>query len=68
MGCIINLNAALAFYKDVVQIITNTKENTMSLAKFLTKDTNKIAEKMEIVLDILENKEDILRSYVISLA
>lgn len=61
VGCITNLNAALLFYKDVVQIITNTKENTMSLEKFLTE--NNMEENMKIVFEILENKDKIIESY-----
>ncbi|WP_394966623.1 PD-(D/E)XK nuclease family protein [uncultured Helicobacter sp.] len=61
VGCITNLNAALLFYKDVVQIITNTKENTMSLEKFLTE--NNMEENMKIVFEILENKDKIMESY-----
>ncbi|TLD82095.1 hypothetical protein LS68_003615 [Helicobacter sp. MIT 05-5293] len=64
VGCITNLNTALAFYKDVVQIITNTKENTtMSLAKFLTKDTNNMKYQLEIVWDIFGMKEEICKEY-----
>lgn len=64
VGCITNLNAALLFYKDVVQIITNTKENTMSLEKFLTENKeNNMQENMEIVFEILENHESILDKY-----
>ncbi|WP_395148532.1 PD-(D/E)XK nuclease family protein [uncultured Helicobacter sp.] len=64
VGCITSLNAALLFYKDVVQIITNTKENTMSIENFLTdnKDNN-MQENMEIVFEILENKDKIIESY-----
>ena len=64
VGCITNLNAALLFYKDVVQIITNKKENTMNIAKFLTdnKDNN-MQENMEIVFEILENQNEIIESY-----
>lgn len=61
VGCITNLNAALLFYKDVVQIITNTKENTMSIEKFLTE--NNMEENMKIVFEILENKDKIMESY-----
>ena len=64
VGCITHLNSALYFYKDVVQIITNTKENTMSVVKFLTdnKDNN-MQENMEIVFEILEKKDKIMESY-----
>ena len=64
VGCITHLNSALYFYKDVVQIITNTKENTMNIAKFLTdnKDNN-MQENMEIVFEILENQNEIIESY-----
>ncbi|WP_276953270.1 PD-(D/E)XK nuclease family protein [Helicobacter rodentium] len=61
VGCITNLNAALLFYKDVVQIITNKKENTMSLEKFLTE--NNMEENMKIVFEILKNKDKIMESY-----
>ena len=64
VGCITNLNAALLFYKDVVQIITKTKENTMSVAKFLTdKKDNTMQENMEIVFEIIKNKDKIIESY-----
>lgn len=64
VGCITNLNAALLFYKDVVQIITKTKENTMSIENFLTdnKDNN-MQENMGIVFEILKKKESILDKY-----
>ena len=64
VGCITHLNSALYFYKDVVQIITNTKENTMNIAKFLTdnKDNN-MQENMGIVFEILENQNEIIESY-----
>ena len=64
VGCITHLNSALYFYKDVVQIITNKKENTMNIAKFLTdnKDNN-MQENMEIVFEILENQNEIMESY-----
>ena len=64
VGCITHLNSALYFYKDVVQIITKTKENTMNIAKFLTdnKDNN-MQENMEIVFEILEKKDKIMESY-----
>ena len=61
IGCITHLNSALYFYKDVVQIITNTKENTMSLEKFLTE--NNMEENMKIVYEILKNKDKIMESY-----
>ena len=61
VGCITNLNAALLFYKDVVQIITKTKENTMSLEKFLT--DNNMEENMKIVYEILKKKDEIIKSY-----
>ena len=61
VGCITNLNAALLFYKDVVQIITKTKENTMSLEKFLTE--NNMEENMKIVYEILKKKDEIIKSY-----
>lgn len=63
VGCITNLNSALYFYKDVVQIITNTKENTMSLEKFLTENKENMQENMEIVFEILKNKDKIIESY-----
>lgn len=64
VGCITNLNAALLFYKDVVQIITNKKENTMSIAGFLTNNKdNNMQENMEIVFEILENQNEIMESY-----
>ena len=53
VGCITNLNAALLFYKDVVQIITNKKENTMSIENFLTDNKENMQENMEIVFEIL---------------
>ena len=61
VGCITNLNAALLFYKDVVQIITNTKENTMSIEHFLT--DNNMEENMKIVYEILKKKDKIIESY-----
>ena len=63
VGCITSLNAALLFYKDVVQIITKTKENTMSVAKFLTDNKENIQENMEIAFEILKNMENIIESY-----
>lgn len=63
VGCITNLNAALLFYKDVVQIITKTKENTMSVVKFLTENKENMQENMEIVFEILEDRENIIESY-----
>ena len=63
VGCITSLNAALLFYKDVVQIITNTKENTMSIEKFLTDNKENIQENMKIAFEILENKDKIIESY-----
>ena len=61
VGCITNLNAALLFYKDVVQIITKTKENTMSLEKFLT--DNNMEENMKIVFEIVKKKDEIIELY-----
>ena len=61
VGCITNLNAALLFYKDVVQIITKTKENTMSIEHFLTE--NNMEENMKIVFEILKKKDKIIKSY-----
>lgn len=64
VGCITHLNSALYFYKDVVQIVTKTKENTMSVAKFLTdKKDNTMQENMEIVFEIIKNKDKIIESY-----
>ncbi|MCI7710718.1 MAG: PD-(D/E)XK nuclease family protein [Helicobacter sp.] len=63
VGCITSLNAALLFYKDVVQIITNTKENTMSIEKFLTDNKENMQENMKIAFEILENKDKIIESY-----
>lgn len=63
VGCITHLNSALYFYKDVVQIITKTKENTMSVAKFLTDNKENMQENMEIVFEILEDRENIIESY-----
>lgn len=63
VGCITSLNAALSFYKDVVQIITNTKENTMSLAKHLTKDKDNMKYQLEIIWDIFDMKEEICEEY-----
>ncbi|TLE07693.1 PD-(D/E)XK nuclease family protein [Helicobacter bilis] len=63
VGCITNLNAALLFYKDVVQIITNTKENTMSIENFLTDNKENMQENMEIAFEILKNRENIIESY-----
>ena len=63
VGCITHLNSALYFYKDVVQIITKTKENTMSVAKFLTDNKENMQENMGIVFEILENKDKIIESY-----
>ncbi|EEO24802.1 MULTISPECIES: PD-(D/E)XK nuclease family protein [Helicobacter] len=64
VGCITHLNSALYFYKDVVQIITNKKENTMNIAKFLTdnKDNN-MQENMGIVFEILKKRGSILDKY-----
>ena len=61
VGCITNLNAALLFYKDVVQIITKTKENTMSIEHFLTE--NNMEENMKIVYEILKKKDEIIELY-----
>lgn len=63
VGCITSLNVALSFYKDVVQIITNTKENTMSLAKHLTKDKDNMKYQLEIMWDIFDMKEEICEEY-----
>lgn len=67
VGCITNLNSALLFYKDVVQIITNTKENTMSIEQFLIE--NNTQENMEVFFEILnlseESKKKIVKSYYI---
>ena len=64
VGCITHLNSALYFYKDVVQIITKTKENTMSIENFLTdnKDNN-MQENTGIVFEILKKRESILDKY-----
>ena len=61
VGCITNLNAALLFYKDVVQIITKTKENTMSIEHFLTE--NNMEENMKIVYEIVKKKDEIIELY-----
>lgn len=56
VGNIANLNYALESYKDIVQIITNKKENTMNIADFF-----KEAEDFEVAFEILKNADKIVK-------
>lgn len=59
VGNIINLNYALESYKDIVQIITNNKENTMSIADFF-----KGAEDFKLAFEIINNSDKIKETYL----
>lgn len=52
VGNIANLNYALEYYKDIVQIITGKKESTMSVADFF-----KEAEDFEVAFEIIKNAD-----------
>lgn len=56
---IINLSTALGFYEDAVRQITNQKENTMSIEKFLDSE-----EKYKIAFEIIDNRQNIERAYL----
>ena len=59
VGNIANLNYALESYKDIVQIITNNKENTMSIVDFF-----KEAEDFELAFEIINNSDKIIQELV----
>ena len=59
VGNIANLNYALESYKDIVQIITNKKESTMSIADFF-----KEAEDFEMAFEIIKNSDKIKEAYL----
>lgn len=59
VGNIANLNYALESYKDIVQIITNNKENTMSIVDFF-----KEAEDFEMAFEIINNSDKIIQELV----
>lgn len=54
VGNIANLNYALESYKDIVQIITNKKKSTMSVADFF-----KDAKDFEVAFEIIQNADSI---------
>lgn len=58
---ITNLNQALEAYKDVVKIMTNQKEDKMSIVKFLE---NKRDEDYQIALDIIKERDKIIANYL----
>lgn len=56
-----NLDSALGFYIDVLQQLLQTKENTMGVKGFFENFENENKEKnLEIALEILRNKKEIL--------
>lgn len=59
VGNIANLNYALESYKDIVQIITNKKKSTMSVADFF-----KEAEDFEVAFEIINNSYKIKEAYL----
>ncbi|RDU53085.1 PD-(D/E)XK nuclease family protein [Helicobacter sp. MIT 01-3238] len=59
VGNIANLNYALESYKDIVQIITNNKENTMSIVDFF-----KEAEDFKLAFEIIKNTDKIIQELV----
>lgn len=59
VGNIANLNYALECYKDIVKIITDNKENTMSIADFFKK-----AEDFELAFEIINNSDKIKEAYL----
>lgn len=59
VGNIANLNYALECYKDIVQIITNKKENTMNIVDFF-----KEAEDFEMAFEIIKNTDKIIQELV----
>lgn len=59
VGNIANLNYALESYKDIVQIITNKRKSTMSVADFF-----KEAEDFEMAFEILSNIDNIADKYL----
>lgn len=59
VGNIANLNYALESYKDIVQIITNKKKSTMSIADFF-----KEAEDFEMAFEIIKNADKIIQEFV----
>lgn len=58
---ITNLNQALEAYKDVVKIMTNQKEDKMSIADFLN---GKGDEDYQIALDIIKERDKIIANYL----
>lgn len=77
-GNITNLNYALESYKDIVQIITNKKKSTMSIADFfkdskdfelafeIIKNTDffKDTKDSEIVFEIIKNADKIILKFI----
>lgn len=59
VGCIFSLNAGLEFYKDVVKIITNKKENKMNIKEFL----NKQPEFIEQAFEMLREQDKIFEAF-----
>lgn len=59
VGNIANLNYALESYKDIVQIITGKKENTMNIVDFF-----KGAEDFEVAFEIIKNTDKIIQKLV----
>ena len=59
VGNITNLNYALETYKDIVQIITDKKENKMNIADFF-----KDSKDFEVAFEILNNIDNIADKYL----
>lgn len=59
---ITNLNQALEAYEDVVKIITNQKEDKMSIEDFLKNEDNE--EYVKIVFNIIKERDKIIANYL----
>lgn len=63
VGNIANLNYALECYKDIVKIITDKKENAMSIADFF-KDSEDFENDFKLAFEIIKNAVKIKEAYL----
>lgn len=64
VGNIVNLNSALEFYKDIVEIITYQRESKMvKIAEFFKNEKD-----FEVAFEISKNEDEIMRAYIANIA
>ncbi|ABS43847.1 hypothetical protein JJD26997_0815 [Campylobacter jejuni subsp. doylei 269.97] len=56
---ILNLYQALEFYKDIVEIISNQKDNKMGILNFLKEEDKKGENHIDLILEIIKEKDEI---------